>query len=811
MERGIAVLFAAALATSSLASVAFGQDALTSPVLAQATQPVDFDIPAQALSSALTAFGAQSGYQVSVDQGALANQRSAAVSGRMAPEEALHRMLSGTGLVWRSAGARSVFLTKAPESGAVQLDPVQVQGAFPVPSQAMIGNLPPPYAGGQVATGGQLGLLGNRPVMDTPFNQTNYTAKKAQDQQAKTVRDVLIDDSSVRSSISDTTGGADSVRIRGFVVIPHNNSYGGLYGMLPNGSIMAELAERVEILKGPSAMLNGMAPFGAIGGTINVVPKRAPDHDLTQATANYVSAGQVGGHVDFARRFGEDKQFGVRFNGVFRSGNTTVNNNTDQRGLGILGLDFRGEHVRLSADIGYQLRNQGGVNAYLGLSPGVALPWAPDARMNQGQPWGFLQYKDFLAVVRAEVDMTESITAFAAVGAHDSRTVGFYPPSTLLTNTNGAATGAAPLYTSGYSSYLTATAGVRGLFDTGPIGHEFAVIAQTYENTEGGGFVQGTTFATNIYNPAVIAQPNFATPAANKQSYWSQSSLGIADTLTAADKRIQLTAGLRIQNVTAQNYNTTTGQPTTGYDQSAISPAVALVFKPWDNVTIYGNWIQALQQGSIVGPQFANFGQVFPPFVSTQYEAGLKVDWGKFTTTAALFQITQPFTLTNVATNTLFLGGQQVNQGLELNVFGEPLPGVRLLGGATFMNPVLAQTQNGTTNGWIAPFTPQFTLNLSGEWDLPFARGLTVNGRVIYTASQYVDATFPRRSLPEWTRFDLGARYAFENPGAKGKLLVARFDVENILDADYWQGGNTVTTMFLGQARTFRVSLTADF
>ena len=56
----------------------------------------------------------------------------------------------------------------------------------------------------------------------------------------------------------------------------------------------------------------------------------------------------------------------------------------------------------------------------------------------------------------------------------------------------------------------------------------------------------------------------------------------------------------------------------------------------------------------------------------------------------------------------------------------------------------------------------------------------------IYTASQYVDTTSPRRSLPEWTRFDLGVRYTFENPGAKGKLLVARLNVDNVLDTNYW-------------------------
>jgi len=127
------------------------------------------------------------------------------------------------------------------------------------------------------------------------------------------------------------------------------------------------------------------------------------------------------------------------------------------------------------------------------------------------------------------------------------------------------------------------------------------------------------------------------------------------------------------------------------------------------------------------------------------------------------------------------------------------------------LNAVLTKTQGGLNDGWIAPFTPAFNLNLAGEWDLPFLRGLTLTGRMVYTAAQYIDTTWPRRMLPDWTRFDIGARYAFENPGAKGKLLVARFNIDNVLDTDYWAGGSAVTTLSLGTPRTFRLSLTADF
>src|SRR5690606_2882152 len=107
----------------------------------------------------------------------------------------------------------------------------------------------------------------------------------------------------------------------------------------------------------------------------------------------------------------------------------------------------------------------------------------------------------------------------------------------------------------------------------------------------------------------------------------------------------QFTAGIRYQEVGSRNFDTTTGDETSSYDGRAWTPALGLVVKPWENVSFYANYIENLQRGSIVGSSYANSGEVLPPYVSDQYEAGVKVDWGQVTTTLAVFQITQPNTI----------------------------------------------------------------------------------------------------------------------------------------------------------------------
>ena len=123
-----------------------------------------------------------------------------------------------------------------------------------MPASSVVNAPPAPYAGGQVATGGQLGILGNRGVMNSPFNITSYTAKTIEDQQARTVADVVQNDPSVRNTWGDG-GYSNQFFIRGFPVGASEIAINGLYGVVPYQLAGTAFVERVEILKGPSAFL----------------------------------------------------------------------------------------------------------------------------------------------------------------------------------------------------------------------------------------------------------------------------------------------------------------------------------------------------------------------------------------------------------------------------------------------------------------------------------------------------------------------------------------------------------------------------
>ena len=111
----------------------------------------------------------------------------------------------------------------------------------------------------------------------------------------------------------------------------------------------AQIIERIELLKGPGALINGIAPGGSVGGAINIVTKRAREIPFTRLTPFFMSAGNYGLHLETSGRYGEKKEWGVRFNGVGRNGEASIDDGNWRTGLGALAVDYRGERFRWTA------------------------------------------------------------------------------------------------------------------------------------------------------------------------------------------------------------------------------------------------------------------------------------------------------------------------------------------------------------------------------------------------------------------------------------------------------------------------------
>jgi iron complex outermembrane receptor protein len=194
-----------------------------------------------------------------------------------------------------AAFAQSSDTTPAPNS---TLPAVKVQGAKDV----LPGDLEPTFAGGQVARGGNFGVLGQQKTLDVPFSMTSYTSKLIEDQQARTIADVLANDPAVRTAYGYGNFSQVFV-IRGFQLNGDDISLNGLYGITPRQLVATDALERVDVFKGANAFLAGASPTGtAVGGGINLQLKQADDKPLTRVTLETSGTGEIGTHLDVGRR-----------------------------------------------------------------------------------------------------------------------------------------------------------------------------------------------------------------------------------------------------------------------------------------------------------------------------------------------------------------------------------------------------------------------------------------------------------------------------------------------------------------------------
>jgi len=641
--------------------------------------------------------------------------------------------------------------------------------------------------------------------MNTPFSTTSYTQKYIQDNQAQTLIDAVRDDPTIRALYGQGSY-SDAFMIRGFYLGLPDMSFNGLYGINPQNSVNLLGIERVEIFRGPSALLSGMAPSGAIGGTINLVPKRATDAPITQATARYSSSSQFGGQFDFGRRFGPDNALGLRVNAGYSGGQTPVDGQSDSL-LGVtVGLDYRSESTRIDADFGYQNRNIIGAQGGTAVAAGLTVPAAPNGILNHYQPWSFYATNDTYGDLRFEHDVLPNLTAYVKAGG--KRSSGSYLLDFPTINNTQGATSSTPLRWLQTWDTTSAEVGVRGRFETGFMKHETVVSGSWLSISSGSSIKAQPLMRSNIYSPIDNAAPNLlalstSVPLTSKTAL---SGVSMVDAMSAWDERVQFIGGLRVQSIQTANWNGTTGLQTPGYSQNAVTPSVSLVVRPWKEFALYGNFIQALEQGPTAGAGALNVGQTFAPFVSTQFEVGAKLDLGNFGATLSAFQITRPSAFTNPATQLFSVDGQQRNRGIEFTMFGEPIKGLKPIGGFTILDAILTSTLNGTNNGNYAPGAPAFQANLGLDWDTPWVNGLTVGGRMIYTGNAYIDPA-NNFATPAWARFDIQAKYVFER--SDGKPVALRGQILNVGDNNYWIATNGYLTQ--GQPRTFMLSLTADF
>jgi iron complex outermembrane recepter protein len=293
------------------------------PVYA-AEQPVGtrFAIPAQPLSTALIAFGKQANVQVLTAGQTVEALRSHDTTGTFSIQAALARLLEGTGMTYAFVDARTVVIK--PGLASMQGKPSKSHAA----SGAEAVTLLPIQAIGLV--GKDEGFMADvssgatRTVadpLDVPQSVGIVTQGLLQSQQAQTIAEAI--QNVAGAQYVDGSSGLPIFDVRGFT------TGNGMTDGMPNnimgiGDFPPMIGvERVEVLKGPEAILGDTSAYNNFGGLIDVVLKKPQPEPIHQLTFSIGEHGEKQLGLDFAGALNNSHSLSYRLvmNGDF-SGST---------------------------------------------------------------------------------------------------------------------------------------------------------------------------------------------------------------------------------------------------------------------------------------------------------------------------------------------------------------------------------------------------------------------------------------------------------------------------------------------------------
>lgn len=262
-----------------------------------------------------------------------------------------------------------------------------------------------------------------------------------------------------------------------------------------------------------------------------------------------------------------------------------------------LGMDWHGDRARVSTDLYTSKDRVDGVTRGINLGKDIAIPKPPKPETLLNPDWSFVDIQDKGAMIRGEYDLTNNVMGYATYG--QSKTEYKYNgamSATVLDNTGTFQTSIGQLTFN--VDKKSADVGLKGKFNTGAVGHQWVVNATYYKHNQddyGVRNVAGAEWTTNLYDPIWGKAVPFNAPLISN-SELQLNSYGLADTLSFIEDRLQLTLGVRYQEVESSNLFVPTST-LTKYKKNATTPGAAILFKATDKVSIYANYIEGLTKG----------------------------------------------------------------------------------------------------------------------------------------------------------------------------------------------------------------------
>lgn len=643
----------------------------------------------------------------------------------------------------------------------------------------------------------------NLALQETAQSVQVVSRKLIDDRQATSVEDALRNAGGV--TVDGGNRGQNSLNIRGFQISSGSTDGMSNPGSAVNGSATGytniDGIERVEVLKGPQAVLSGS---GSPAGSVNIVrkaPTATPIRNLTTELANY---GEIKGAIDLGGPLNDDKTLMYRLNASSMHANNSF-------------PDFNGKHSDyLSPVLAYD--NDEGTQFKIGAefdsnrNSGPAATLYSNGRIQPLKVYRLGDKDNHFSVnsktgyyeLNQELDNNWS---FISKATYLDNTTNYSLHETLDAASDGSLT-TDPLANKTELQSWSLQNNIQGKFDTGPLTHNI-LLGYDYQHvsTTSWDLEDSPIFTNGNYNdPDSLVFPPIDKPTLRSYTL-KQIQKGII-----LQNQLDLWKNWHLQLAVkrAQWLSGTTVFFGDSVDQSYAKetkwiPGYGLSYDITPEVTAYANLLKSFEASGAVD---SSTGKSVAPSTGKSKEVGLKFSLldDNLTITTAFFDLEQNnLTINDIAGNVVGVQGRKT-KGLDFDITGQLIPGWNIAASYTYSNVTDPDTSG--ISGYSSRVTgqPKHSGSIWSTYELQSGRfqgmgfGLGVQG----ASNTWNGTTGSYYKMGGWAQMD--ASLFYHHP----KYTVT-LGVKNIFDRDLYYYSSSVNYIGVKPGRTARLSVTYSF
>lgn len=794
---GVAALSFSALALLPL-SVAKAAD-----TRAPQRAPFSFSMAAKPLPQALSDFSRVTGISVIYTDEAPYGLNAPAINGQMSAEQALQRLLSGSGLTFRRTDDHTLALEPQPTEGALNLGATTITSVMDQSTSYQ----PPPTSSI---------MRSSAPIQEIPQTINVVAAQVIRDQAPRNLDDALANVSGITQG--NTLGSTqDSVMTRGF----GDNRNGSIMrdGMpLVQGRGMNATVDRVEVLKGPASLLYGIQDPGGVVNMVSKKPELEQYNALTLRGSTYGEGKNgSGGSFDSTGALGTS---GLAYRMVLDHEDEDYwrNYGVHRETLVAPSLAWFGERTKLL--FAYEHRefltpfDRGTV-----IDPRTNHPLDISRNERLDEPFNDMEGRSDLYHFEADHELNDNWNAHFGYSWNRETYDASQVRVTAIDTGKGTLTRSMDGTQNAISTDRFATASLEGKVNVAGMQHDLVFgIDDEYRKIYRADLIRQKSLSTFSYlNPVYgrEVQGTTVSPADSAQTDLLRSdSVFVQDSIHLTDQWI-FVAGGRFQAYDQYAGKGVPFKANTDNNGQKWVPRAGLVYRYTDELSFYGSYTESFKPNSTIAPLSGSStvldGSIAPEEAKS-WEIGAKLDMpGRVTGNIALFDINKRNVLVANSEGPVTIysaAGEVRSRGLELDLSGQLSDRWSMIGSYAYTDAEV--TEDPDYKGKKLQNVARNSGSLSAVYD--FGRVIGGDQLRVGAGARYVGERAGNAAndfdLPGYTVADAFATYDTQLDGQKVKF---QLNVKNLFDRTYYTSAASRFFVSMGDSRQVTLSSTLEF